>query len=120
MSETAQNDVSVIERLITLARRMRKIRRPGEAADLLDLAASLAEDGEELRREAESLRLEDGLEDFDSVHSRHTNVRDDNFGRVFTASLQAGGAGQGSNRSTSRSPFSTPRDRAVPALSSST
>jgi CRP-like cAMP-binding protein len=56
---------SLVERLVTVARRLRSARRPKEAAELLDIAASLSPQGASLRREALELRDEEGLEDFD-------------------------------------------------------
>ena len=55
----------MVERLVALARRLRTIRRPSEAADLLEIAAALSPHGNELRQEAAEVRDDEGLEDFD-------------------------------------------------------
>ena len=61
----------MIDRLVEVARRLRTHRRPSEAADLLEIAAALSPKGAAaLREEADSLRGEDGIEDFDREFKR--------------------------------------------------
>ncbi len=61
----------MIDRLVEVARRLRSYRRPTEAADLLEIAAALSPKGAAaLREEADSLRGEDGIEDFDREFKR--------------------------------------------------
>lgn len=61
---------SMVERLVALARRLRTLRRPSEAAELLEIAAALSPQGGALRDEALKLRDEEGLEDFDREFKR--------------------------------------------------
>ena len=62
---------SMIDRLVEVARRLRSFRRPSEAADLLEIAAALSPKGAAaLREEADRLRDEDGIEDFDREFKR--------------------------------------------------
>jgi CRP/FNR family cyclic AMP-dependent transcriptional regulator len=62
---------SMIDRLVEVARRLRTHRRPTEAADLLEIAAALSPKGAAaLREEADRLRGEDGIEDFDREFKR--------------------------------------------------
>ncbi len=61
---------SMVERLVVLARRLRSLRRPSEAAELLEIAAVLSPHGAALREEALRLRDEEGLEDFDREFKR--------------------------------------------------
>ena len=56
---------SMVDRLVELARRLRRLRRPTEAAELLEIAAALSPQGAALREEALKLRQEEGPEDFD-------------------------------------------------------
>ncbi len=61
----------MIDRLVEVARRLRTHRRPTEAADLLEIAAALSPKGAAaLREEADRLRGEDGIEDFDREFKR--------------------------------------------------
>jgi len=61
----------MIDRLVEVARRLRSYRRPAEAADLLEIAAALSPRGAAaLREEADRLRGEDGIEDFDREFKR--------------------------------------------------
>jgi CRP-like cAMP-binding protein len=60
----------MVERLIALARRLRALRRPSEAAQLLEIAAALSPQGAALREEAHRLRGEEGIEDFDREFKR--------------------------------------------------
>jgi CRP-like cAMP-binding protein len=61
----------MIDRLVEVARRLRSYRRPTEAADLLEIAAALSPKGAAaLREEADHLRGEDGIEDFDREFKR--------------------------------------------------
>jgi CRP-like cAMP-binding protein len=70
MSEAVMPHPSMVERLASLARRLHAIRRPAEAAELLELAAVLSPHGTQLREEADRLREEEGLEDFDREFKR--------------------------------------------------
>lgn len=65
MSETILAHPSLVERLIALARRVQSARRPAEAAEILEVAAALSPQGAALRDEAEKLRGQEGLEDFE-------------------------------------------------------
>jgi len=61
----------MIDRLVEVARRLRSLRRPSEAADLLEIAAALSPQGATaLREEAERVRDEEGIEDFDREFKR--------------------------------------------------
>jgi len=55
----------MIDRLVEVARRLRSIRRPAEAAELLEIAAAFSTQGSALREEAERVRGEEGIDDFD-------------------------------------------------------
>ena len=71
MNETVLPHPSMIDRLVEVARRLRSFRRPSEAADLLEIAAALSPQGATaLRKEAERLRDEEGVEDFDREFKR--------------------------------------------------
>ena len=70
MSESILPHPSMVDRLVELARRLRTLRRPSEAAELLEIAAPLSLQGATLREEAERLRGEEGLEDFDREFKR--------------------------------------------------
>jgi len=65
MAESVLPHPSLLERLIEVAHRLEAARRPADAADLLEVAASLSPQGAELRREAERLRSLESVEDFD-------------------------------------------------------
>ncbi|MCD4748254.1 MAG: cyclic nucleotide-binding domain-containing protein [Thermoanaerobaculales bacterium] len=70
MHDTVPPHPSFVERLVALARRLRKVKRTSEAAELLEIAATLSTDGDQLRQEARAARFEDGLEDFDREFKR--------------------------------------------------
>ncbi|HSO23460.1 MAG TPA: cyclic nucleotide-binding domain-containing protein [Chondromyces sp.] len=70
MNESVLPHPSLIDRLVEVARRLRTLRRPSEAAELLEIAAALSPRGAELRQEAERMRGEEGLEDFDREFKR--------------------------------------------------
>ena len=71
MNESVLPHPSMIDRLVEVARRLRSFRRPSEAADLLEIAAALSPQGAvALREEAERLRNEEGVEDFDREFKR--------------------------------------------------
>jgi CRP-like cAMP-binding protein len=70
MNESVLPHPSLVERLIALARRLRALRRPAEAAQLLEIAAALSPQGASLREEAHRLRGEEGIEDFDREFKR--------------------------------------------------
>jgi len=65
MKESIFAHPSLIERLVAVARKLRSIQRPNEAAQLLEIAAALSPHGASLREEAHRLRGEEGIEDFD-------------------------------------------------------
>jgi CRP-like cAMP-binding protein len=70
MNDSILPHPSMVERLVALARRLRALRRPSEAAELLEIAAALSPHGASLREEALRLRDEEGLEDFDREFKR--------------------------------------------------
>ena len=70
MSEAVLPHPSMVERLVALARRLRTLKRPSEAAELLEIAAALSPHGAALREEALKVREENGLEDFDREFKR--------------------------------------------------
>ena len=65
MRESILAHPSLVERLVAVARKLRAIHRPSEAAQLLEIAAALSPHGASLREEAHRLRGEEGIEDFD-------------------------------------------------------
>ena len=66
MNESILPHPSLIDRLVALARRLRSLGRPSEAADLLEIAAAMSPDGgADLRDEADGMRDEESVEDFD-------------------------------------------------------
>jgi CRP-like cAMP-binding protein len=65
MRESILAHPSLVERLVAVARKLRATQRPGEAAQLLEIAAALSPHGASLREEAHRLRGEEGIEDFD-------------------------------------------------------
>jgi len=65
MKESILAHPSLVERLVAVARKLRSTHRPGEAAQLLEIAAALSPHGASLREEAHRLRGEEGIEDFD-------------------------------------------------------
>ena len=70
MSESVLPHPSLIDRLVELARRLRSLKRPTEAAELLEIAAALSPHGAAYREEAERARGEDGIDDFDREFKR--------------------------------------------------
>jgi CRP-like cAMP-binding protein len=60
----------MIDRLVEVARRLRSIRRPAEAAELLEIAAAFSPQGKSLREEAERVRNDEGIDDFDREFKR--------------------------------------------------
>jgi CRP-like cAMP-binding protein len=70
MNDTVLPHPALVERLIALARRLKSIHRPAEAAELLEIASALSPQGQALREEALRLRQEEGLEDFDREFKR--------------------------------------------------
>jgi CRP-like cAMP-binding protein len=71
MNESILPHPSLIDRLVAVARRLRSIGRPSEAADVIDIAAALSPSGAaELREEAQRMRGEDSVEDFDREFKR--------------------------------------------------
>jgi len=71
MNESILPHPSMIDRLVAIARRLRSIGRPSEAADLIEIAAALSPLGAaDLREEAEKMRSEESIEDFDREFKR--------------------------------------------------
>ncbi len=70
MSDTVLPHPSMVARLVELARRLRTLRRPAEAAELLKIAAALTPHGADLREEAARLHGEEGIDDFDREFKR--------------------------------------------------
>ncbi len=70
MSKSITPHPSLVERLVALARRLRSFHRPAEAAELLEVAATLSPRGSQLREEAQAAREEEGMEDFDREFKR--------------------------------------------------
>ncbi|MEJ2580712.1 MAG: cyclic nucleotide-binding domain-containing protein [Acidobacteriota bacterium] len=70
MDDTVLPHPSMIDRLVEVARRLRSIRRPAEAAELLDIAAAFSPQGKALREEADRVRSEQGIDDFDREFKR--------------------------------------------------
>ncbi len=70
MNESVLPHPSMIDRLVEVARRLRSIRRPAEAAELLEIAAAFSTHGKALREEAERVRGEEGIDDFDREFKR--------------------------------------------------
>jgi len=70
MAERIHPHPSLVERLVALARRLRTLRRPNEAAELLEIAAKLSPQGSVLRKEAQEVRGDEALEDFDREFKR--------------------------------------------------
>ena len=70
MSQNILPHPSLVERLAAIARRLRKLRRPSEAAELLEVAAALSPNGAQLREEAKDTLKDEGLEDFDREFKR--------------------------------------------------
>jgi CRP-like cAMP-binding protein len=60
----------MVDRLVEVARRLRSIRRPAEAAELLEIAAAFSPKGSALREEAERVRGDEGIDDFDREFKR--------------------------------------------------
>ncbi len=55
-ADTVRLHPALLERLVAIARRMAEVHRPGEAADVLEIAAVLSPQGAHLLDEAEKLR----------------------------------------------------------------
>ncbi len=70
MTERIHPHPSLVERMVALARRLRTLRRPTEAAELLEIAAKLSPHGADLRKEAREVRTDEGIEDFDREFKR--------------------------------------------------
>jgi len=70
VDETVLPHPSMVARLVELARRLRTLRRPSEAAELLKIAAALTPHGADLREEAARLHGEEGIDDFDREFKR--------------------------------------------------
>ena len=70
MNDTVLPHPSMVARLVELARRLRTLRRPAEAAELLKIAAALTPHGADLREEAARLHGEEGIDDFDREFKR--------------------------------------------------
>ena len=70
MDDSVLPHPSMIDRLVEVARRLRSIRRPAEAAELLEIAAAFSPQGNTLREEALRIRGEEGIDDFDREFKR--------------------------------------------------
>ena len=70
MDDSILPQPSMIDRLVEVARRLRSIRRPTEAAELLEIAAAFSPHGSTLREEAERVRGEESVDDFDREFKR--------------------------------------------------
>jgi CRP-like cAMP-binding protein len=70
MDDSVTPHPSMIDRLVEVARRLRSIRRPAEAAELLEIAAAFSPQGNALREEAERVRGDEGIDDFDREFKR--------------------------------------------------
>ena len=70
MQESVLPHPALVDQLVSLARRLHTLRRPAEAAELLEIAAVLSSQGASLREEAHRLRGEEGIEDFDREFKR--------------------------------------------------
>jgi CRP/FNR family cyclic AMP-dependent transcriptional regulator len=70
MKESVLLHPALIDQLVNLARRLHTLRRPAEAAELLEISAALSPQGASLREEAHRLRGEEGIEDFDREFKR--------------------------------------------------
>ncbi len=70
MGDPTMTHLSLVERMIALARRLAAAGRPHEAAELLEISATLSPQGPELREEAQRLHNEEELEDFDREFKR--------------------------------------------------
>lgn len=70
MADRIHPHPSLVERMVALGRRLRTLRRPSEAAELLEIAAKLSPTGATLRQEAQEVRGDEGLEDFDREFKR--------------------------------------------------
>ncbi len=70
MQESVLPHPALVDQLVSLARRLHTLRRPAEAAELLEIAAVLSPHGASLREEAHRLRGEEGIEDFDREFKR--------------------------------------------------
>ena len=70
MQESVLPHPALVDQLVSLARKLHTLRRPAEAAELLEIAAILSPQGASLREEAHRLRGEEGIEDFDREFKR--------------------------------------------------
>jgi CRP-like cAMP-binding protein len=70
MRESVLPHPALVDQLVSLARKLHTLRRPAEAAELLEIAAILSPQGASLREEAHRLRGEEGIEDFDREFKR--------------------------------------------------
>ncbi len=70
MKDSVLPHPSLVERLVAIARRLSTQHRPVEAAQILEIAATLSPHGAALREEARRLQDEDAVEDFDREFKR--------------------------------------------------
>jgi CRP-like cAMP-binding protein len=70
MNDSILPHPSMIDRLVEVARRLRSIKRPAEAAELLEIAAAFSPQGNTLREEAQRVRGDEGIDDFDREFKR--------------------------------------------------
>ena len=70
MNDSVLPHPALIERIADIARRLRLGANSGEAAELLEIAASLSPHGSSLRQEAVRMREDEGAEDFDREFKR--------------------------------------------------
>ncbi|MCP4899619.1 MAG: cyclic nucleotide-binding domain-containing protein [bacterium] len=108
MNESILPHPSLIQRLTALAERLSTIRRPKEAADLLEIAAALSPQGAALREEAAKLREMEGIEDFDREFKRRNLEASHALGmsHIFDARGELGRAVEMIDLAKLRAPFS--------------
>jgi len=70
MSDSVLPHPAMVERMTALARRLRSLGRPNEAAELLEITAPLSSQSKELREEAARLRQEEGIGSFEREFKR--------------------------------------------------
>lgn len=108
MEESILPHPSLLQRLTALAERLSSIRRPKEAADLLEIAAALSPQGAALREEAARLRETEGIEDFDREFKRRNLEASHALGmsHIFDARGELGRAVEMIDLAKLRAPFS--------------
>jgi CRP-like cAMP-binding protein len=108
MAERIHPHPSLVERLVALARRLRTLRRPSEAAELLEIAAKLSPHGAALREEAQAVRGDEPLEDFDREFKRRNLEASHALGmaHIFESRGEYGRAVEMTDMAKMRVPFS--------------